>query len=168
MKSLFLLIFLVLVAILGQFEIPTKEPPSDTDKTTVYAVSAVIDGDTFQIQTPSGIRTVRLIGIDTPETDPNRGGIECFGNEATHFAKRLLEDETLRLEYDESQGDTDIYDRLLRHAFLPDGTNVGERLIKEGFAKEYTFNQPYAYQKLFKEAEKTAQTNQRGVWSCAN
>ncbi len=57
------------------------------------------------------------------------------------------------------------YDRLLRYVVLSDGTNFGEYMIKNGFANEYTYNKPYKYQVLFKDAEKYAKNNKLGLWS---
>src|SRR5438128_1640217 len=47
-------------------------------------VIRVVDGDTLVL---SGVGKVRLIGIDTPEV---YGQVECFGREASRFAKREL------------------------------------------------------------------------------
>jgi len=37
-------------------------------------------------------------------------------------------------------------------------------LIEEGFAQEYTYQNPYKYQQEFQFAEKRAQESKRGLW----
>ena len=48
----------------------------------------VIDGDTIVLD---GDETVRLIGVDTPETKDPRKPVEYFGQEAYEFTKSLVE-----------------------------------------------------------------------------
>ena len=63
-------------------------------------VERVVDGDTIIVE---GVGSVRLIGVDTPETvHPNRP-VEFFGKEASAFTKRLLEGKQVRLEYDQER-----------------------------------------------------------------
>lgn len=47
----------------------------------------VVDGDTVTLNDG---RTVRIIGIDTPETVAPGKPVECWGPEATEFAQRTL------------------------------------------------------------------------------
>src|SRR3990172_5965681 len=48
-----------------------------------YLVTKVVDGDTFNLLLNDKTETVRLIGIDTPETKAPNKPVECFGQEAT-------------------------------------------------------------------------------------
>jgi hypothetical protein len=66
---------------------------------------------------------------------------------------------------DLTQGDRDIYGRLLAYIWLPDGRNFGEVMIADGFAHEYTYELPYADQDSFKAAQDGAMANQVGLWS---
>src|SRR5688572_26023127 len=50
-------------------------------------VRKVVDGDTIQL---SDGRTVRYIGIDTPETVDPRRGVQCYGREASNKNKELV------------------------------------------------------------------------------
>jgi len=56
----------------------------------------VVNEDTFILN--NGER-VRLVGIDTPETNHPRKPLEYYGKEATAFTKRMLEGKIVRLEY---------------------------------------------------------------------
>jgi micrococcal nuclease len=128
-------------------------------------VSRVVDGDTIKVLIQGKEDTVRLIGIDAPETmDPDKP-IQCFGKEASNVAKKVLAGKTIILESDSTQGDRDEYGRLLRYVFLQDGTNFDEFMIDKGFAREYTFkNNPYKYHSEFIQAQLRAQEGDMGVW----
>ena len=130
-----------------------------------YPVVKVIDGDTFTVAMNGENVTVRLIGIDTPETVDPRKPVQCFGKEASEKAKRTLSGTSVRIETDPSQGELDKYGRLLAYAFLGSGINVAEYMIAEGYGHEYTYNLPYKYQTEFKAAEATAREQKRGLWA---
>lgn len=126
-----------------------------------YKVLDVVDGDTIKIEE---VGTVRAIGIDTPETVDPRKDIECFGMEASNKAKDLLENQLVRIEFDESQGAVDKYGRVLAYIYLEDGRMFNEIMIKEGYAHEYTYDSEYKYQSDFKIAETFAKESQKGLW----
>lgn len=125
----------------------------------------VSDGDTLSVNIDGKVEKLRLIGIDTPETVDPRKPVQCFGKEASNKARELLSGKKVRLESDLTQGDKDKYDRLLRYVILEDGTNFNELMIREGYAHEYTYKDPYKYWVDFKAAEREARTNQRGLWA---
>ncbi len=143
-------------------------------------VIKVVDGDTIKVRTTVGVEevlyTVRMIGINTPETVDPRRGIECFGKEASRFAKDTLMQKTVRIVTDETQDRFDRYGRLLAYVFLPGSTIETEVLfnltiIEQGYAFEYTYERPYVYQTAFKKAEKNARNAEIGLWQkdvCTN
>ncbi len=135
------------------------------ESTEAYRVIKVIDGDTLDVSLEDRTERLRLIGIDTPETVDPRKKVQCFGKEASNKAKELLSGQFVSLESDESQGERDKYKRLLRYVFLPDGTNFNLYMISEGYAHEYTYDEPYKYQFDFKQAEATARENSKGLWN---
>jgi endonuclease YncB( thermonuclease family) len=128
---------------------------------TLYRVLEVVDGDTIKVET---LGTLRLIGIDTPETKDPRKPVQCFGQEASNKATELLKDKKVRLEFDESQGRMDKYGRTLAYVFREDGLFFNKEMIVQGFAHEYTYNTPYKYQKEFKQAQESASSNKIGQW----
>ena len=69
-----------------------------------FNVIKVIDGDTITVNINGKTTTLRLIGINTPETVDPRKPVECFGREASAKAHELLDGKRVRLEYDPSQG----------------------------------------------------------------
>ena len=109
--------------------------------------------------------TLRLIGIDTPETVDPRKPVQCFGKEASNKAKELLTNKKVRIEKDSTQGERDKYGRMLAYIFRDDGLFYNKYIIEQGYAHEYTYNTPYKYQSEFKVAEKYARENQLGLWS---
>ena len=131
----------------------------------LYKVTRVVDGDTIKILINREEKTIRLIGLDTPETVHPNKPVECFGIEASNEAKRLLTDKRIDLEFDKSQGEQDKYGRVLAYVILEDGTNFNQYMIEQGYAYEYTYqNNPYKYQSEFKDAEIKAKEENRGLW----
>ena len=131
----------------------------------LHKIVRVIDGDTIVIRIDNKIETVRLIGINTPETVDPRRPVECFGIEASNKAKEILSGKNIRLEADNIVSERDKYGRLLRYIFLEDGTNFNKMMISEGYAYEYTYDLPYKYQDEFKQAEKDAREAKKGLWA---
>ncbi|MEA3356957.1 MAG: thermonuclease family protein [Patescibacteria group bacterium] len=131
----------------------------------VCEVIKVVDGDTIKISYEGSTESVRLIGIDTPETVHPQKPVECFGQEASNTLKDLLEDEEVYIEFDPTQGEEDTYGRLLLYLWrVSDGMFINDYMIREGYAHEYTYNLPYEYQEQFKAAEKDARNSSRGLW----
>ncbi len=152
-------------------ESPIEEEISEEPKNAGFKVEKVVDGDTIDVLIDNKTERLRLIGINTPETVDPRKKVQCFGREASNKAKELLEGQFASLESDETQGERDKYKRLLRYVFLPDGTNFNLFMIEEGYAHEYTYDEPYKYQADFKDAERSARENNKGLWninSCPN
>ncbi len=145
-----------------QQEAPKENEPQLSD---LYEVIEVVDGDTIKVSIDGKTETLRLIGIDTPETKDPRKPVQCFGQEASNNAKKLLEGKKVRLESDESQSARDKYDRLLRYVYLEDGTSYNKQIIADGYAHEYTYDTPYKYQQEYKQAQKDAEANNKGLWS---
>ena len=157
--------------ILGEKSI--ENPPVSTQSALVapadntkFLVTKVIDGDTFHIKINSADISVRMIGIDTPETVDPRRAVGCFGKKASDETKRLLEGKIVVLTKDIT--DTDKYNRLLRYVFLPisggESLFVNDYLVRQGFAKYYTYPPYVKYNDRFLQAEKEARENLRGLW----
>ncbi len=136
----------------------TVEPTLDLP---AYPVRRVVDGDTVRVLVDGRDEPVRLIGINAPETD------ECWGDEATRAAARLLDGASVRLVADPTQADRDRYGRLLRYVVLPDGTDVGLRMIRDGNADEYTYDNAYVNQQAYRAADAAAAAGGQGLWNVA-
>jgi len=143
----------------------TQQESDQTDQPTYYTVTSVVDGDTIKINMDGTIETLRLIGIDTPETVDPRKPVQCFGVEASNKAKELLFGKQIRIESDPTQDTRDKYGRLLVYVYRSDGLFFNKYMIEQGYAYEYTYETPYKYQSDFKTVQQLAQSNQRGLWS---
>jgi len=141
---------------------PTKTPiPSPTLSVSLVKV---IDGDTIDVSINGKTERVRFIGIDTPEMNDNRPDIQCFAQESKSKTQVLLTNTSFTLQSDNTQTDRDKYNRLLRYIVFTDKRNLAKLLIEQGFGYEYTYNEPYKYQQEFKNAQKTAENSQSGLW----
>lgn len=140
-------------------------PVTATSTRGLFLVSNVVDGDTIDLTKDGKTERIRIIGLDTPETVDPRKPVQCFGKEASAKMKALLLGKEVALEEDPSQGTRDKYQRLLGYVSLPDGTDVGLSLIKDGYAHEYTYDTPYERQAAYKAAESAARVGQKGLWA---
>lgn len=146
-------------------ETSASVPVEETTVKEFFEVVSVTDGDTLKVNINGTTETLRLIGIDTPETVDPRKPVQCFGEEASKKAKETLTGKKVSLEADPTQGERDKYQRLLRYVYLEDGTFFNKWMIQEGYAHEYTYqSNPYKYQTEFKDAERSARDNKKGLW----
>jgi micrococcal nuclease len=120
-------------------------------------VERVTDGDTLRL---SGIGRVRLIGIDTPEVF---GGAECFGREASAFAKRLLPPGA-RVRYRLGIEPRDRFGRALAYVWLRDGRFLNGLLVERGYATPLTIPPNVDFAELFVRAARRARRAARGLW----
>lgn len=128
-----------------------------------YPFIRVVDGDTITVGVGGVVEYVRLIGIDAPEpNDP--GGPECYATESTVHLTELMQTGTVRLYFDASQGMRDKYSRLLAYVELPDGTDVGYAMLRNGYAREYLYDAPYERRDTYLDAETVAVSEQQGLW----
>lgn len=144
-----------------------EETAVESNSTSIgeYLVLKVIDGDTISVDIGGQSETIRIIGINTPETVDPRKEVECFGKEASDKAKSILEGKYVALIADETQENRDKYNRLLRYVYLDDGSDYGKYMIENGFAYEYTYQIPYEHQSDYRDAEDTAQASNVGLWN---
>ena len=126
-------------------------------------VVRVIDGDTITVQIAGAIRTIRLLGVDTPETKHPTKAVQPLGPEASAFTQAALDRQTVRLEADPADDQVDRYDRLLRYVYL-DGKNFNARLIREGYATAIRAF-PYSRKREFLRLEAQARQERRGIWA---
>jgi micrococcal nuclease len=132
-------------------------------------VDRVVDGDTVKLELDGDYVSVRLIGMNTPETVKPDSPVECFGPESSQFAKATLTGARVTLEFDESQGRTDRYDRTLAYVWreLPDGSLslFNLELIAGGYAVERQYGStPYAWRDEFVRAQRLARDAGAGLW----
>jgi micrococcal nuclease len=141
-------------------------PSAHASQPPLFPVLKVIDGDTIVVNVRGNKETVRLLGIDTPESVDPRKPIQCFSHEATEKMKELVSGETVMLIDDPTQGNRDKYHRLLRYIYLPDAkhTFINGEMIKQGYAVSYRHYRTLQYDK-FNRLEDHARENGLGLWS---
>ena len=127
----------------------------------LFKVVSVVDGDTIKVDVGGSVKTVRYIGINTPETvDPNRP-VEPYGPEASVANKQLVRGKMVRLEKDVSE--TDKFGRLLRYVYVDD-VMVNAWLVEHGYAQAVSYPPDVKYQDLFTRLQREARGAQRGFW----
>ena len=118
-----------------------------------------MDGDTVRLV---GIGSVRLIGVDTPET--YGGHVECFGPEASRYVKRLLP-RGARVRYTVGEDPRDRYGRLLVYLYLPDGGSLNRLVVTAGYATVLTIRPNDRFARAFERAEEAARLARSGMWA---
>lgn len=145
------------------FAVLSSGAPAATTPGDSATVAEVVDGDTIRVMLNGAEATVRLILIDTPEVF---GGAECYGAEASAYAKSLLPIGTaVTLETDVSE--TDRFGRLLRYVYAG-GEMVNERLVRDGYAVLATFPPDVKYKAEIQAAEQEARAANRGLWAACS
>lgn len=127
--------------------------------TTTATITRVYDGDTFV--TDAGV-TVRLVGINTPESCGSRRGCEPHGDTAKKFAQQWLTGQTVKLIPQTNKYDK--YKRLLADVYLEDGTWVNAEMVKLGHAHVYSFPDNVLKIPELLTLENTARTTKTGLW----
>ncbi len=130
----------------------------------VWPVIRVVDGDTVHVRYKGQDTTIRIIGIDTPETVSPSVPDECGGQDASSMAHQLLDGQKVRIQFDPSQGRHDKYGRTLAYLFLPRSGDYGLTMIRKGLATEYTYASAYRYQSAYRSAKQTAAAQGVGTW----
>ncbi|MEA2457670.1 MAG: micrococcal nuclease [Thermoleophilaceae bacterium] len=129
-------------------------------------VVRAVDGDTLQVSVDGRSQSVRLLGIDTPETHRPGTPIECGGPQASARMAALAAPGTpVTLEPDPGQDRVDRYGRLLAYVRLPDGRLLEDEQLRAGWAMAYVYaGRPVSRFGEFRAAEQTARGARRGVW----
>jgi endonuclease YncB( thermonuclease family) len=91
-------------------------------------ITRVIDGDTLE----AGGRTLRLIGIDTPELSTRDG------KRLQRMLEKLLQSKQVMV----TEHGKDQYGRTLANVFVPEmKMNLSDELLRRGLARPYLENQ---------------------------
>ena len=127
-------------------------------------VTSVTDGDTFEVQGPDGEETVRIIGVDTPES---WGTPDCYGDEVSDYTKERLDGRTVWLSFDRDCDDS--YDRTLAYVYLEDGGGglewYEQTLLTLGYARTMSISPNDSHEEHFADLLLEAQEAGVGMWS---
>jgi len=127
-------------------------------------ITRVVDGDTVKVRlTDTGRRrTVRMIGIDTPEMSR-----ECGAGLATRSLEKLAPRGTkVKLVSDPTQDLEDRYGRILRYVTKrKDQRDLNRAQVYLGWAKVYVYGgNPFERTKSYRVAKQQAKDAPRGIW----
>jgi micrococcal nuclease len=134
-------------------------------------LASVIDGDTVDVVLGGRLESVRMVGVDAPETGGPYREVECFGLEGTAYLEWLLSfDGQLFIEQDVE--DRDQYGRLLRWVWFDLGNGevylLNEAAIRAGHAERYRNTPNRRYVDELIEAEEFAQFYGLGLWGACD
>lgn len=133
-------------------------------------VSRVVDGDTVKVVVRGFEDTVRLVGIDTPETVAPGAPVQCFGPQASARASRLLPvGGAVVLVTDPTQATRDRYARLLAYVYRPGRRgpegSVNFSLVASGHAKVLVYGGVrFRHAVPFFRAQSRARRAKKGLW----
>lgn len=160
---------LIFLAIIGVW---VYNPDTENNNTTTensiykgpYEVVKVVDGDTVKLLIDGETATVRLIGIDTPESvHPDKSKNVPEGTLASDHTKELIEDKFVYIEYGKESHDR--YNRILAYVYIDENTMLNAQILEDGYAEVYTLKPNDKYEKYFLNLEDEARKNNAGLWS---
>lgn len=139
-------------------------------------VVRVVDGDTLVVNAGSHEETVRLIGIDSPESAHPDESRNCEEGRAAseHMKSLVLPGEAVYMTSDVSE--TDRYGRLLRYVWLDEPSDepseaeaerkmLNVRLIVDGYAQAKEYPPDTKWGQLFSRLGERALAEGAGVTS---
>lgn len=147
-----------------------------------YKLLYIIDGDTIKILYHGKKTSVRLLGIDTPESRRNKRAyyqarknhqdvetIIHLGKEAKRHLKDLLSGyNKICLVYDQNNaytGHRDRYHRILAYVYTPDEKFINKLMLEDGYAYLLTrYPLESKYEKILRKAFRKAVENNKGLW----
>jgi endonuclease YncB( thermonuclease family) len=127
-----------------------------------FKCTRVSDGDTIKVTGGGNEITVRLVGIDAPETSKRKHEPgQPFSRKSTKHLASLV----LKKSVDIKSFGTDRYGRTLGVVFV-DGKNVNLEMINVGLAEVYRGKSaPGLNLEPYWNAEAEAKNSKRGMWS---
>ena len=123
---------------------------------TEARVTAVVDGDTIEVEIGGQRYCVCYLGSDAPESD------QPGGSEAAEVNRKLVQGHTVQLEEDIS--DRDQKGCLLRYVYAGDAF-VNAELIDLGYAFPVTSPPDVRYADLFLRRLHQARELEKGLWA---
>ena len=116
-------------------------------------VVRILDGDTIEVLHNQRPERIRLSGIDCPEKG------QAFGKRAKHAASDLA----FGKEVTAPDHGQDKYGRTLGDVILPDGMNLNQELVKQGWCWWYRKYAPG--DTVLEGLEKEAREAKKGLWA---
>ncbi len=127
------------------------------------AIGMVHDGDTIRFK--DGTVDIRLVGIQAPKLPQGRRNPTAWpmADESRAALRAMLEDHEITLRLPTTPKDRN--GRILAHLVRGDGLWIQENMLKEGWARVYTFPDNRLFARELYAAEAVARGARRGLWS---
>lgn len=140
-------------------------------------VTRIIDGDTVEVELENGTTdTIRMLGVDTPETtlsdvDPTQYGYEDttetrdfaynVGEDATGYAEQRLAGQQVQVVMDPESDSRGYYDRRLAYIYVG-GQDFTRALLANGLARMY--DSEMSKRGEYESVEANARQQGVGIW----
>jgi len=131
----------------------TAAPPRATSELTGRVIR-VSDGDTARVLVGTQPVTVRLEGIDAPETG------QAFGNRSKQALSAIVFGKTVTVR----KTGEDRFGRALGFIIV-DGVNANAKMVEDGWAWHY---KKYSSDERLRSLEREARDAKRGLWADPN
>lgn len=155
-QVLFLGALLLSLGVAGAYGQAQGEAPVEPGQRFRAQIVEVTDGDTFLAKRSDGqTATIRLFGVDAPETD------QPYGLRALKAARQIIGGRRVRVTVEE----IGAYGRAVARVRV-DGGNLGPLLVQQGLGWWYRKYAPSATE--LARLERQARNAHRGLWSQSN
>lgn len=129
-----------------------------------YEVSSVVDGDTLRL---ADGRSVRLIGLDTPELGRDGASDAPYAAEARSALLELIGASGHRVLLEPGIDRRDRHRRLLAHLHTTDGRNLTAELLRRGVGYQAVVAPNLTHFVCYQQAEQQARKAALALWSRA-
>lgn len=127
----------------------------------VAQVERVIDGDTLRLKDG---RSVRMVGLNTPETGKKGRSSEPFADAAKRRLQTLVDESDSTVSLRVGQQGKDHYGRVLANVYGRNGANLEAQLLSEGLGYLVAVAPNVALVDCQRAAERTARNARLGLW----
>lgn len=162
MRYILSLFLLLLISAGAAAKEPVIPLPGGLTASETATVVEVVDGDTVVLNTG---KEVRLVGLQAPKLPLGRKGFKIWplAPEAKAALERIALNRKLRLHYGGRR--TDRHRRILAHLEdVETGRWIQGRMLADGMARVYTFQDNRAVTGPMLKLERRARTEGRGIW----
>ncbi|MBT3176758.1 MAG: DUF4124 domain-containing protein [Desulfobacula sp.] len=141
-----------------------KKLSSPKNKSRLFKVVKIFDGDTIKVKGFDLTFKIRLVGIDCPEIGFNNRKNQPFSLKAKQYLIHLLDNKKIAIK---TYG-TDAYNRQLAEVFA-DNKNINLEMIKAGLAEVYKGRRPANLDsQTYLREEAYARQTGKGMWRQGN
>jgi len=127
--------------------------PRVIGRASIGKVVGILDGDTLEVLHNQHSERIRLSGIDCPQKG------QAYGNNAKHAGSDLA----FGKEVTAQTHGHDKYKRILGDVPLPDGMNLHQELVKDGWCWWYRKYGPG--DTVLEELARGAREGRKGLWA---